>query len=90
MGMDPQHRPMDPTPLNVLFTISEGLAAGGDPKVGRPGNLEGVLSAGDGSKERLTASRLAGIPHQEEICIRCYTATAPCDRGRSIAFAGLP
>jgi len=69
MGVDPQHRPMDPTPLNVLFTIStisEGLAAGGDPKVGRPGNLEGVLSAGDGSKERLTASRLAGIPHQRK------------------------
>ena len=43
MGMDPQHRPMDPTPLNVLFTISEGLAAGGDPKVGRPGFFRQVV-----------------------------------------------
>jgi hypothetical protein len=27
-----------------LFTIAEGMAAGGDPKVDRPGNMEGVLA----------------------------------------------
>jgi hypothetical protein len=47
----------------LIIGVQEGLAAGGDPKVGRPGmsgRQFGQLA--DGSKERLTVQPAGGVP----------------------------
>jgi hypothetical protein len=64
-----------------------GLAAGGDPKVGRPGKSGRQFGRlADGSKERLTVQPTGGIPRLGETLT--LQATPTLLRGRNAALSG--